>query len=158
MSIIDSLTAWFTQSHKGPEPKPLPPTDIPHALGALLVRIAKADAHYAVQEIGQIDRILGEFQNIGPVDAAKFRADCERLEAVAPDTSEFTRLLCKSVPYADRLKMVEALWDVVYADTVAHHSETQIMEITQSHLGISAEDCAAARSVAQSRAALPPTT
>ncbi len=153
MSVLDRLTALFT----GPaeiEEKPLPPTDVPHALGALLVRVALSDHQYAVEEIARIDRVLAKFQDIGPIDAAKLRAECERLEAVAPDTTAFTALLNQRVDYADRLKMVAALWQVVYADGALKDVEKRVMHLTQTQLGIQASDCTAAQADAQAQAAI----
>lgn len=156
MSVLDRLTALF-KSHPTPiPPKPLPEADVPHALGALLVRVARADDHYAVQEISQIDKILAKFQSIGPIDAAKLRAECERLEAFAPETPDFAYLLCESVSYEARLELVAALWDVVYADGTARAAEEHMMELTQDHLGTKSEDCAAARRAAEQKAGLSP--
>lgn len=148
MNILDRLSALFSEPH-APEIKPLPPTDVPHALGALLVRVAKSDDRYAVEEISLIDRVLATYQEIGPIEAAKLRAECERLEAFAPDTPEFAIYLSRSVSYEDRQNMVQALWQVVYADGRVRDVEASVMNITQSHLGISAEDCTAARARAQ---------
>lgn len=149
MSVFDRLTALFTAHPAPTPPKPLPDADVPHALGALLVRVARSDDHYAVQEISQIDKILAQFQGIGPIDAAKLRAECERLEAFAPQTPDFAYLLCESVSYEARLEMVTALWQVVYADGDKRPAEEHMMELTQTHLGIRAEDCAAARRAAE---------
>lgn len=148
MTVLDRLTRLFTSQSPQRAPQPLPEADVPHALGALLVRVARSDDHYAVQEISQIDRILARFQGIGPIDAAKLRAECERLEAFAPDTPDFAYLLCESVSYEARLEMVEALWDVVYADGASKQSEEDMMQLTQQHLGITSADCTAARSKA----------
>lgn len=153
MSVLDRLTALFTSPVKA-EAKPLPATDVPHALGALLVRVALSDKQYAVQEIGQIDRVLAKFQDIGPIEAAKLRAECERLEAFAPDTPDFAFLLCRSVDYDDRLSIVKALWQVVYADGALREVEADVMDVTQSQLGIRPEDCAAAQAEAQTQAAI----
>lgn len=149
MSVLDRLSALFKAHPTATAPKPLPEADVPHALGALLVRAARSDDHYAVQEISQIDKILARFQNIGPVDAAKLRADCERLEAFAPETPDFAYLLCETVPYEARLEMVTALWQVVYADGDKRPAEQHMMELTQDHLGIRSEDCDAARRAAE---------
>lgn len=153
MSVLDRLKSLLTTDSGPQEPKPLPPTDVPHLIGALLVRVAKADANYAVQEISQIDRILARMQDIGPVDAARLRGESERLEAFAPDTHDFADKLRKNVSYDDRLAATRALWDVVFADGATHEAELETLALTQAHLGISAEDCAAAR--ADARAAGP---
>ena len=64
----------------------LPPLDARLALGALLVRVAKADQAYVYLEIARIDRILGRRYGLNPVEAAKLRATCEAIEQEAPDT------------------------------------------------------------------------
>jgi uncharacterized tellurite resistance protein B-like protein len=148
MSLIDRFTALFAAA-PAPSPKPLPEADVPHALGALLVRVALSDKRYAVQEISQIDRTLSEFQGIGPIEAAKLRADSERLEAFAPDLPDFASLLCSTVPYETRLQLVEALWKVVYADGLVAQSESDMMIVTQDHLGVRTEDCADAQEKAR---------
>ena len=135
----------------------MPPTDVPHALGALLVRVAKSDNYYAFREIHRIDRILAQFQDIGPIEAAKLRAESERLADFAPDTAEFALYLCKTVPYEERRTMVRALWDVVYADGVNHESEQEVMVLTQTHLGMAPEHCDEAREAAEARARAFPT-
>ncbi len=150
MSVFDRLSSLFLAHSTVQEVKPLPATDVPHALGALLVRVALSDKQYAVQEISQIDRVLSSFQGIGPIEAAKLRAESERLESFAPDTPDFAYLLCKSVSYDDRLSMVQALWEVVYADGALRDVEADVMEVTQTHLGILPEDCADAQARAQS--------
>lgn len=154
MSVLDRLSALFKSPPPAREIKPLPVADVPHALGALLVRVALSDHQYAVQEISQIDRVLAAYQGIGPIEAAKLRAECERLEAFAPDTPDFAFLLCRSVEYADRLRIVEALWQVVFADGALKEVESDVMELTQRQLGIKEEDCAAAKAKAQSAANL----
>ena len=63
-----------------PEPEPLHDMDARLALAALLVRLAKADDDYAVEEIRRIDRIIASRYGLNPVDAAKLRADAEDLE------------------------------------------------------------------------------
>ena len=154
MSVLDRLSKLFKAPPPSKEIKPLPEADVPHALGALLVRVALSDHQYAVQEISQIDRVLSAYQGIGPIDAAKLRAECERLEAFAPDTPDFAFLLCRSVSYEDRLSMVEALWQVVFADGALLEVESDVMGLTQSQLGIRPEDCAAAKAKAQDNANL----
>ncbi|MEN8893538.1 TerB family tellurite resistance protein [Planktotalea arctica] len=154
MNVFDRLFKLFKAPPAPREIKPLPEADVPHALGALLVRVALSDKQYAVQEISQIDRVLAAYQGIGPIAAAKLRAECERLEAFAPDTPDFAFLLCKSVSYAERLSMIEALWQVVFADGALKDVESDVMELTQNQLGIAPEDCAAAKAKAQTTAHL----
>ncbi|MEP5154708.1 TerB family tellurite resistance protein [Planktotalea sp.] len=149
MSIFERLGRLFAALPKGSDVKPLPDSDVPHAIGTLLVRVARSDKQYAVQEIGKIERALAKFQGISAAEAATLRAECEQLEASAPDTSGFAVLLCAGVDYDDRLSMIDALWEVAYADGTLREEETETIKATQTHLGITREDSETAQTKAQ---------
>lgn len=128
---------------------PDPELDAQFAIAALLVRIAKADAHYAFEEIAEIDRIIGRTWNLNPVAAMKLRAQAERIEAGAteaeePETDALTRLVQDHTPYDQRLALYDALWDVSLADRKLHDSEGQFLDAATAALGITPEDKAAA--------------
>lgn len=128
-----------------PEPEPLPQPNAQLALGALLVRVAFADRDYRASEIGQIDRILSTTFGIGPIDAAKLRATCEKLEHDAPETPEFARILREEVDYADRLALGQAMWSVALADGHRdEQEEVQLLEIEKA-LGLTDTDIEALR-------------
>ncbi|ROT96113.1 TerB family tellurite resistance protein [Histidinibacterium lentulum] len=128
-----------------PDPEPMPDTDARMALTALLVRLAKSDGDYAVEEIRRIDRIIATRYGLNPVEAAKLRADAERLEHDAPDTVRFTRAIKAAVPYEDRAGVIEALWEVVLADGVRDDEEDALLRMVAPMLGISDQDSALAR-------------
>ena len=95
-----------------PAPDPLDGADARAALGALLVRIAKADGEYSEGEIARIDRVLALRYGLNPVEAAELRAECEAIEHEAPDTVRFTRAIKAAVDYEDRAGVIEAMWSV----------------------------------------------
>lgn len=123
--------------------RPLPELDARLAVGALLVRIAQSDRHYAFEEIAQIDKVLAHRFGLGPVEAMKMRADAERLEAVAPGTGEYTGLVQAAVPYDDRLALFGALWDVALADRALQPEETAMLTSLAEALGIAPDDAGA---------------
>ena len=126
---------------KRPKEKPKLPEPTPQlALGALLVRIALADRAYQAAEIGAIDKILSSTFGLKPLDAARLRATCERLERHAPGTPEFAEILRDAVTYEDRLKLALAMWTVVLADgEYAAIEETTLHQI-EAAMGITPED------------------
>lgn len=128
-----------------PDPAALPETDCRLALGALLVRIARTDGHYAAVEIAQINAALMARYGLSSDDAAVLRAECELLEAEAPDTVRFTRAIKDTVSYEDRVAVIEALWSVVMADGVRDDAEDSMMRMTASLLGVSDQDSHRAR-------------
>ena len=135
-------------SRNRPEPQKLPQPNAQLALGALLVRVAFADREYKAAEIGQIDRILAQTFDLGPIDAAKLRATCEALEREAPGTPEFAEILRDEVDYADRKAMGEAMWSVAMADGDNDIEEEIQLVAIETALGLTEMDIAAARAKA----------
>ena len=72
------------------------------ALGALLVRVAKSDHSYRVEEIQRIDRLLARIHQLSGVQAAKMRATCEKMEKSAPPTEIFAELIREGVDFEGR--------------------------------------------------------
>lgn len=128
-----------------PQDVGLPDTDARLALTALLVRIARADNHYSDGEKARIDQITARRYGLGPGATSALRAEAEALEAEAPDTVRFTRAIKDAVPYEERVKVVEALWQVVLADGARAQEEDAIVRMAASFLGISDRDSALLR-------------
>jgi uncharacterized tellurite resistance protein B-like protein len=123
-----------------PAPDPLDGADARVALGALLVRIAKADGDYSADEIARIDRVLARRYGLGPVAAAALRAECEAIEHEAPDTVRFARAIKAAVDYEDRAGVIEAMWQVVLADGERESHEDALMRMVAPMLGVSDQD------------------
>ncbi len=124
------------------ETKPLPDPTPQLALGALLVRIAMSDRDYQAPEVAAIDKILSGTFDLKPLDAAKLRATCEALERHAPGTSEYAEILRESVPYADRLGLAFAMWQVLLADGEHAAIEEATLHDIEAALGITPKDSA----------------
>ncbi|MEL7257319.1 MAG: TerB family tellurite resistance protein [Pseudomonadota bacterium] len=131
-----------------PEPAPLPEPDEKLALGTLLVRVAKSDLEYAFAEISQIDKLLTRLFGLGPIEAAKMRATCERLDKEAPDTDKFAQIIREMVSFDARLDALEALWEVVLVDGSVQSEEINVVSEVQTALGLSEEDSVAAKAKA----------
>lgn len=128
-----------------PAPPPLPELDEKLALGALMVRVAMSDRTYKVDEISRIDRLLTRLYGLGPIEAAKMRATCEKLEKAAPDTDRFADLIRGTISFAARVDALEALWEVVLADGERREEEIAVVDEVRVALGLSPEDNDAAK-------------
>jgi uncharacterized tellurite resistance protein B-like protein len=120
MEFIDRILSRFHKS--APVSAPLPEPDANMALGALMIRVSKADKSYAVEEIAKIDKILAKIFGINPVEAAKMRALCEKLEAKAPHEGK-------------RLNALRALHAVMHADGIDRPEEETVLQETSLALG-----------------------
>jgi uncharacterized tellurite resistance protein B-like protein len=128
-----------------PPETPMPPADAQHALGALLVRVAKADKTYLFSEIHEIDHLLADLYALNPVEAARLRAQCEKLEAAMPDTGALAHILQAGISEPDKEAFVRALWSVARADGVRHESEHQVVALASEALGMAPDRAEALR-------------
>jgi len=131
---------------KGHPSEPLPEPDARLALGALMVRVAKADDNYQSREIARIDALLARMNALGPVDSAKMRATCEKIEAEAPSTRKFALLIRETVSFEARIEAYEALWHVMLADGAPGDAEMAIVAQVREALGLTKSECDAAQS------------
>lgn len=128
-----------------PDPKQLSDADARVALGALLVRIARADGTYDAAEIEQIDAVLQSRYGLDGTAAQALRSQCEVAEVEAPDTVRFTRAIKDAVAYEDREAVIQALWSVVLADGVRDKAEDAVLRMVAPMLGVSDQDSHKAR-------------
>lgn len=139
------MFADFLKGLLATDPAPLPDSDARLALGALLVRLARADGDYQDVEAQRIDRILSKRYSLTDAETAKLRADCETLESEAPDTVRFTRAIKDAVPYEDRRAVISDMWEIVLADDDRSDEENSIMRMVAPMLGVTDQDSNAAR-------------
>ena len=135
---------------QNPEPD-LPDPDAELALGALLVRVAKSDRDYQLEEISLIDRILARQFQHSPIEAAKIRATCEKLHAAAPETDTFASLIRSTTGIEMRLDTLDALWEVVLADGRQQENELRIVEEARLAMGLTRAQADTARERARAR-------
>jgi uncharacterized tellurite resistance protein B-like protein len=128
-----------------PDPEPLPYNDARLALAALLVRIARSDGDYAAIEQAQIDRVLAHRYGMSEAEVLTLRQEAEALEQEAPDTVRFTRAIKDSVPYDDRVHVVEAMWFIVLADGERDTEEDALLRMVAPMLGVNDRDSNLAR-------------
>lgn len=133
--MFDRILSVFRAG--SPPTTQMPEQDAQHALGALMVRVAKADRAYLFEEIEQIDRLLADRFGLNPVQAARMRAECERLEEALPRTDDIAAILRGAVSEADREAAVTAFWRVVFADGQRHEAEDSVIALIEDTLGVS---------------------
>ncbi|MEY8831487.1 TerB family tellurite resistance protein [Sedimentitalea sp. XS_ASV28] len=143
--MLNKLFAAFRASNSDKLPDP----DAELALGALLVRVAKSDRNYQVEEISLIDRILARLFQHNAIEAAKIRATCEKLHAAAPETDTFAKLIRETTGLSERLAALDALWEVVLADGDPKEDELRVLESARKAMGLSFLESKAAREKAE---------
>jgi uncharacterized tellurite resistance protein B-like protein len=112
---IDAIRAFFAGKPSGADDRPrLDPVTV--AACALLLEIAHADDAFVPEERERIARHIRDEMHVSEDELHEvFRlAEEERRESV--DLFHFTRLLRETLSRDQRLRLVEAIWGVVYSD------------------------------------------
>jgi uncharacterized tellurite resistance protein B-like protein len=83
--------------------------------------------------------------NLESDQSESIRKEAEKLEAKAPDTVRFTRLIKDTIPFENRKSVVKDLWSVVLSDGKRDAEENNSMRLISSLLGVNDRDSALAR-------------
>lgn len=106
---------------------PLTKEDEREALAAILIEAAHADGEYLNSEKVRIARILGARFGLSPGEAMALRQKGEEAHGSATDIVRFTQALNKIVPHEDRIALIEAIWEVAYADGARDDAEAALV-------------------------------
>jgi uncharacterized tellurite resistance protein B-like protein len=107
--LLDMLTGQAA-------PAALEADEVEIAVAALLIEAARMDDAFDQGERGLIGRLLGEKFGHGPEHVAQVVAEAERAVARSTQMFPFTREICARLDYDARVRIVEMLWKVAYAD------------------------------------------
>jgi uncharacterized tellurite resistance protein B-like protein len=97
------------------------------ATAALLVCAAMMDTDFGDKERAQIGQILRNSFELTAEEADELVKLGEKEEGDAVDLFGWTRTLKDAYDADERLRLVEGLWEVVYADGVLHEYEANLL-------------------------------
>lgn len=127
------------------------PDPVVVAACALLLEIAHADDVFRPEERERIARHIREEMGVSDGQLLEvFRmAEEERRESV--DLYHFTRLVAENLSRDQRLKLVEAIWGVVYSDGSLSEVESHLARRIAELLGFQHPEVQAAKETAAAR-------
>ncbi len=124
------------------------------AVVALLVELAQADRALADTELAVIERIVRERFGLDAITAARLIALARTELDAALEDWMFADAVRKGFDAAERVAIVELLWEVVYADGKLARLEGSQMRRVAEELGIGDAERDAARAQAFARSGL----
>jgi uncharacterized tellurite resistance protein B-like protein len=102
---------------------------------ALLLEIAHADEVFQPEERERIVRHIRNEMGVGDSDIQNVLTLAEAQRRDSVDLYHFTRLVAENLSREERLKLVEAIWGVVYADGSLTESESHLARRIAELLG-----------------------
>lgn len=115
-------------------------TDYRLAATALLIHVISLDGEPSEVETRKLHALLELRFQLDPGTADKLIAQAMRAEGEAVDMYHFTSVIMRSVDEAGRLRIIEMMWELVYADGHASEFEDSVVWRAADLLGISSRD------------------
>jgi uncharacterized tellurite resistance protein B-like protein len=121
------------------------------AAAALLVEAARLDGHFDAAERKHIARILESRFAISPADVALLIEAGESESEDAVELYGVTREIRDHFDHDERVRMVEMMWEIVYADGAVHAFEANLLRRVAGLLYVTDQESGAARKRALKR-------
>ena len=138
--MLGKLLAFLNGEDSGGQPRH---DALQFAVAALLVEAAWRDDVFEPAERETIERVLVERFEITPEEAVALIKSAS--ENRSNQLFGFTNKIVKVMDEADRIKLIEMLWEVAYADGVLHPDEDALIRRIAGLVFVSDQDRGAAR-------------
>lgn len=124
--MIGRLKALFERAAVA-HAKPSGRTEFELSAAALMVEAARLDSAFDDDERGRMRRLLAGRFGLSAAEAEDLVAEAAVAQEQSADFFRFTRALKASFTHAERVEMIEFLWEVAYADGALHDHEASLL-------------------------------
>lgn len=111
----------------------------------LLLEMAKADDFFSPSESGRIREILLNGLSLSPDEIEGVLSIAEREREESADLWAYTNLINESFSAAEKLRLVEMIWEVAYADGSLDQNEDYLVHKLANLLHVNHQDLIAAK-------------
>jgi len=110
------------------------------ASAALLIHVISLDGAPSEVERRKLHALLEDRFNLDPGAADRLIRDATVVEGEAVDLFHFTSVIMRSVNLEGRLRIIEMMWELVYADGRVSEFEENVVWRAADLLGVSSRD------------------
>jgi len=126
-------------------PQQLKQDNLQLAAAALLVEAAVMDGTFADDERTVVLRLLKERFELAADDAKTLLSEAEAAIAESNELYTLTRTVKENFEHAERIELIEMLWEVAYADGELHDYESNLVRRLAGLLYVSDRESGEAR-------------
>ncbi|MEZ5840007.1 MAG: TerB family tellurite resistance protein [Hyphomicrobiales bacterium] len=138
--MFASLKKFIEEIVAAPRDEEYRPDDERLAAIALLVHMIHIDGIAGPAEKAKLSEIVRDRFDLDPDAAATLIAEAERRDREAVDLYRFTSVLKDRLDEPGRARIVEMLWQIVYADGEVHEFEDNLVWRVAELLGVSSRE------------------
>jgi uncharacterized tellurite resistance protein B-like protein len=140
-----SMLAQIRKLLTAPEAKTGSRDELQTAVAVLLVEAARMDDEFGAQERAAIEKLLASKFGLGPAATHELVALAETTAERSNQLHPFTRMAVERMDPQQRIRLVEMLWEVAYADGVLDPQEDVLLRRVAGLIYVSDADRVAAR-------------
>ncbi|PKQ08293.1 MAG: hypothetical protein CVT72_00175 [Alphaproteobacteria bacterium HGW-Alphaproteobacteria-11] len=130
----------------GPSKEPAPGfDDLQIAVVALLVRAATTDADFSDEERRVIRGLAADSFGLSPTEVDALVAAAESEEASTLDLHRWAQAIKQGYDEAERVRLIEKMWEIVYADGVLDDYEANLLRRVAGLIYVPDRESGAAR-------------
>ncbi len=115
------------------------------AAAALLVEAARLDDDFDEAEWTTVRRLVRDRFELSEEEADALVEEAEREVAESVEIYRFARIVKDRFDQAQRVQLIEMLWEVVYADGTLHHYEANLLRRIAGLIYVSDQESGSAR-------------
>jgi uncharacterized tellurite resistance protein B-like protein len=158
--MLDRLRHFIADvvSSETPEHRSFDETGCKLAATALFVHVISLDGTPSDVEIRKLHELIETRFGLDPGTANKLIEAATRVEGDAVDLYRFTSVIMRSLNDEDRLRIVEMMWELVYADGHVSEFEENVVWRAADLLAVSSRDRIELKHRVGKRSAADPTT
>jgi uncharacterized tellurite resistance protein B-like protein len=140
--MLDGLRQFLADvvSPEAPRGRAFDDNDYRLAATALLIHVVSLDGEPSANEQRKLHSLIESRFGLDPGTADRLIASATRVEGDAVDLYHFTSVIMRQVDEAGRLKIVEMMWEIAYADGAVTEFEDNVVWRAADLLGISSRD------------------
>ena len=119
--------------------------DLQLAAAALMVEAATMDSTFHAEERARVARLVQDRFALSAEEATDLVGEAEQMAAASVEWHGFTRAIKDGFDHAERVQLLEMLWEVVYADGELHDYEASLLRRVTGLLYVSDRESGEAR-------------
>ena len=134
--MLDAIKTFLNDLTGRPEPRALGADEQQLAAAALLFHVIAVDGIVSADERKVLAAVLKRHFDLDDKETEALIAAAEQADKEAVDLYGFTSILKRQAEEADREKIVEMMWRLVYADGAVHEFEDNVIWRVAELLGV----------------------
>lgn len=143
--MLRTLNEFFSSLSLTSNDSPAPQHTLQLATAVLMIEVMRADAESSEAELSTVMRILKERFQLSDSEVQNLSALGQHTAQHATDLHQFTSLLNRELGREEKIRIVEYMWQVAYADRHLSAHENHLMRRMTDLLHISQADYIAAK-------------